>query len=69
VASPAREDIAKRYGFECFSDLLDISSQLPMAPGDKVQAYVARHKDGQWFVWEDELPGPTLEDPESLHVQ
>jgi hypothetical protein len=63
MASPEREGIAQRYGFECFSDLFDISSCLPMMPGETTHAYVARHKDGYWFVWEDVPPEPTPGDP------
>jgi hypothetical protein len=48
-----REEIANRYGFESFADLLDISDKLPRLPGDTAQSYVARSPDGNWFVWED----------------
>jgi hypothetical protein len=43
---PDRDEIAHRYGFESFAELLDISDPLPKLPGDKVQSYVARSPDG-----------------------
>jgi hypothetical protein len=48
-----REEIARRYGFASFAELLDVSDRLPTQPGDKAQSYVARGSDGTWFVWED----------------
>ncbi len=51
-----REELAKRYGFNSFAELLDISEPLPKLPTDKAQSYVARRPDGTWFVWEDAPP-------------
>ena len=48
-----RDEIAQRYGFESFAELLDISEPLPMLAGETVQAYVAKHSSGQWFIWDD----------------
>lgn len=48
-----REEIAQRYGFASYAELLDISEALPLIPGDRVKCYLARHPDGRWFVWED----------------
>ena len=53
MASPEREEIAQRYGFESFAELLDLSTALPMLPADTAQAYVARRPNGRWFIWED----------------
>jgi hypothetical protein len=52
-----REEIAHRYGFETFADLLDISRPLPARPGDKTRSYFGRRRDGMWFVWEDTPQG------------
>ena len=55
-----REEIARRYGFESFALLLDVSEKLPLSATDTMQSYIARRSDGTWFVWEDppqsELP-------------
>jgi hypothetical protein len=51
-----REDLARRYGFESFAELLDISDPLPMMPGDTTHSYVARDRRGYWFVWVDPQP-------------
>lgn len=48
-----REEIARRYGFPSFAELLDASEKLPMTRGDTQQSYVAKHLNGHWFVWED----------------
>ena len=57
-----REEIARRYGFESFAQLLDVSEKLSLSAPDVVQTYIARRSDGTWFVWEDarrsELPEP-----------
>jgi hypothetical protein len=54
---PYREEIARRYGFESFAVLLDISQPLPKLQGDDVQWFVARKSNGNWFLWQDaELP-------------
>lgn len=60
-----REQIARRYGFQRFAELLAISAALPRLEGDEVQAYLARSPDGGWFLWEDRLneyPSPEFED-------
>lgn len=62
MASREREEIARRYGFRSFAELLDISQGIPMTPGDRVQAYLARHPQGHWFVWEDAPPSTSLDD-------
>jgi hypothetical protein len=62
VASPEREELTLRFGFECFADLLDISDPLPILGGDKVRSYVARRRDGLRFVWED-VPSSAQEQP------
>lgn len=56
MASPEREEIARRYGFTSFAELLDLSNKIPMTPEDKVQSYLARHPAGHWFVWQDVPP-------------
>jgi len=48
-----REEIARRYGFSSFAELLDISAPLPMGAGDTHESYLARHPKGHWFVWDD----------------
>ena len=53
MASWEREEIAQRYGFPSFAELLDVSNKIPMMPEDRVQSYLARHPKGHWFVWED----------------
>jgi hypothetical protein len=58
-----KDEIARHYGFDSFTELLAISSPLPKQPGDTVQSYVARKTDGQWFVWNDEPPPPTHSEP------
>jgi hypothetical protein len=55
-----KNEIARRYGFETYAGLLDISERLPKLPGDTVQSYLARHPKGNWFVWED-VPVPEPE--------
>ncbi len=55
-----REEIARRYGFESYAALLDVSEPLPPAPEDETRTYVARHKEGYWFVWEDLPPAEPL---------
>ena len=48
-----RQEIAQRYGFETFAELLDISQPLPMRPGDTARSFIARRPGGTWFVWQD----------------
>jgi hypothetical protein len=48
-----REYLAHRYGFETFADLLDASDSLPPIRGSSAKSYIARHRDGHWFLWED----------------
>ncbi len=54
-----REEIARRYGFESFARLLEISDPLPKLPGDEFTSYIARHPNGYWFLWDDAPPGST----------
>ena len=49
----SREEIARRYGFESFAELLDISTPLPTVEDDVVRSYLARHPNRYWFLWED----------------
>jgi hypothetical protein len=59
-----REEIAKRYGFESFAELLDVSSPLPLLPGDTTHSYVAHSANGYWFVWEDvPIAAPVTKQP------
>jgi len=56
----SREELSKRYGYETFAELLDLSDALPILPGDTARTYIARRPDGTWFVWLDpldQLPG------------
>ena len=48
-----REEFARRYGFESFAELLDVSDPLPMMQGETARSYVARHPNGYWFLWQD----------------
>ena len=48
-----RQEIAQRYGFETFAELLDISQPLPMRPGDTARSFLARRATGTWFIWQD----------------
>jgi hypothetical protein len=48
-----KDEIAKRYGFKSYAELLAKSDRLPKLPGDTSQSYVARHPRGYWFVWEE----------------
>jgi hypothetical protein len=48
-----REYLARRFGFETFADLLDASDYLPPMKGSTARSYIARHRKGHWFVWED----------------
>jgi hypothetical protein len=48
-----REAIARLYGFESFTCLLEISTPLPMGDSDDFQCYVACQPNGPWFVWQD----------------
>ena len=53
-----REEIAQRYGFQSFAELLDVSDSLPRMPDDgQTQAYMAWHPKGYWFIWEEPLNG------------
>ena len=56
-----RDEIARRYGFETFADLLDVSNPLPVTSGEKAMSCVPRHPGGTWFVRED---GPPSQVPE-----
>lgn len=56
----SREEIARRYGFQSFAELLDISTPLPKQEGDAARSYLARHPNGYWFLWED-VPVPQCE--------
>jgi hypothetical protein len=51
-----KNEIARRYGFETYAELLDVSDPLPLLPGETVRSYVARNSNGNWFVWEDKSP-------------
>jgi len=48
-----REEIARRYGFNSYAELLDMSHRLPATGEDTAPTYVARHPRGHWFIWED----------------
>jgi hypothetical protein len=48
-----REYLAHRFGFQTFADLLDVSDCLPPTKGGTAKSYIARHRDGHWFLWED----------------
>ena len=48
-----RDEIARRYGFETFAELLDISHSLPQMACEGCRSYLAQHPDGHWFIWED----------------
>jgi len=54
--TPEREEIARRYGFGSYAELLDISEALPVMQG-MARCYLARRPRGNWFVWEDPTPG------------
>ncbi len=54
-----REELAARYGFSSFAELLKISEPLGILEMDKGQNYFARCPKGAWFVWED-APPPEL---------
>jgi hypothetical protein len=59
-----KDQIARRYGFESYAALLDISDPLPNLPGDTAQCYIARHPNGNWFLWDDGPPSsPPAESP------
>jgi hypothetical protein len=58
-----RDEIARRYGFTSFAELLDVSDPLPMMPGETARSYVARDGRGYWFVWEDVPSAPSGETP------
>jgi len=45
----SRDEIARKHGFETFGQL----AALPKAPGDEFWSYVARGRDGRWFLWKD----------------
>ena len=49
----SRQEIAQRYGFETFAELLDISQPLPMRPGETARSFLARRPTGTWFIWQD----------------
>ena len=50
----AREEIAKRYGFESFATLLDISTRLPAEDGETFPCYLAYGTEKRWFLWRDD---------------
>ena len=56
AAMDGSEHIARKHGFESHSQLASISHPLPKAPGDLFWTYVARGRDGRWFLWEDSGP-------------
>ena len=60
---PYREHIASKHGFHSVAELMLASEAIPMQPGDVVQRYLARHPDGQTFVWEDSAEMPADDDP------
>jgi hypothetical protein len=47
-----RESLAKRYSFETYAELLAASFKLPNGPGEVIESYVAKHRNGYWFVWQ-----------------
>jgi hypothetical protein len=51
-----REELARRYGFASFTELLAISRPLPRLTSGETQCYVAHRPDGIWFVWNDVPP-------------
>ncbi len=53
-----REELAKRYGFSSFAELLEASERISGADKGQVPSYIARRPDGTWFVWEDAPPPP-----------
>lgn len=57
-----REALAKRYGFDSYSELLAASFKLPKAPGELMQSYVGKHRNGHWFVWQAAQSQPGDED-------
>jgi hypothetical protein len=60
--APDRQEIARQYGFQSFSELLDVSDRLPRMPVDgQTQAYMAWHPKGYWFVWEEPIIGDATE--------
>jgi len=56
--SPAREEIARRYGFDTYADLMNVSEEMPWRP----RTYIARRPDGGWFVWDDPTPPLSRDD-------
>src|SRR5262245_45752737 len=48
-----RKELANRYGFGTFADMMAASHRLPKQTGDKVEIYLARSPQGRWFAWED----------------
>ncbi len=56
-----REELAKRYGFSSFAELLDTSKPLTSQATDNGQTYIARRPNGTWFVWDD-VPSQELPD-------
>src|SRR5262245_42756649 len=57
-----REEIAKRFGFTSFEELLVISDPIPKKPGQNTQSYIARGPDGKWHIWNDP-PSSEVEPP------
>lgn len=49
-------EIARRYGFQSFAQLLEASEALPRADEEEARVFLARRADGRWFLWEDRLP-------------
>jgi hypothetical protein len=50
----ARDELAKRYGFESFAVLLDISTLLPSEEGETFPCYLAYGTEKRWFLWRDD---------------
>ena len=50
----ARDELARRYGFESFAALLDISTPLPSEEGEPYPCYLAYGTEKRWFLWRDD---------------
>jgi len=59
-----KDEIAKRYGFESFDELLEVSKPLPKLFGETVQCYLGQHPRGFWFLWQDQPPAKSHESSE-----
>jgi hypothetical protein len=51
VATAERDQIAHRYGFDSFAELLAASFRLPRIDGELMQCFLVRRPDGSWFLW------------------